>query len=127
MDSLINLTIYCLARKLLTGVMKKQLYCSRLKGWFQKLLHKSHAMRKQLDFYIYTYIYILVPLKFQWFFFKKKKPPFCFPHLKLCICTISTKKEPICSENISSGMFSYSCPGKSSGCWLTTHPGTFLP
>lgn len=126
MDSLINLTIYCLARKLLTGVTKKQLYCSQLKRWFQKLLHKSHATRKQLDFYIYISLYHS-NFSVVFFFLKKKKPPFCFPHLKLCICTISMKKEPICSENISSGMFSYSYPGKSSDCWLTTHPGTFLP
>lgn len=49
MESLINLTIYFLARKLLTGVMKKQLYCSLKKYWFQKLLLYSRHMEAALN------------------------------------------------------------------------------
>lgn len=48
-ESLINLTIYFLARKLLTGVMKKQLYCSLKKYWFQKLLLYSRHMEAALN------------------------------------------------------------------------------
>jgi len=49
MESAINLTIYSLARKLLTGVMTKQLYCSLKKYWFQKLVLYSRHMEAALN------------------------------------------------------------------------------
>lgn len=49
MESPINLTIYFLARKLLTGVTKKQLNCSLKKYWFQKLPLYSRHMEATLN------------------------------------------------------------------------------
>lgn len=66
MESVINLTIYFLARKLLTGVMKKQLYCSLKKYWFQKLLlylRHGAALKqavKGIGVVLLKYIYIIL-------------------------------------------------------------------
>lgn len=67
MESPINLTIYFLARELLTGVMKKQLNCSLKKYWFQKLLLCSRCMEAALNQVVKSTEVIL-------FFFLKLKP-----------------------------------------------------
>lgn len=66
MESPINLTIYFLARELLTGVMKKQLNCSLKKYWFQKLLLCSRCMEAALNQVVKSTEVIL------FFFFKVK-------------------------------------------------------
>lgn len=67
-ESPINLTIYFLARKLLTGVTKKQLNCSLKKYWFQKLPLYSRHMEAALNQVVRS-----TGVIYECFFLKKKK------------------------------------------------------
>lgn len=67
-ESPINLTIYFLARKLLTGVTKKQLNCSLKKYWFQKLPLYSRHMEAALNQVVRS-----TGVIYECFFFLKKK------------------------------------------------------
>lgn len=71
METLINVRIYPLARELLIGVMKKQLYCSLKKYWFQKSVLYSRHMVATLSQAVKSAGDILLNLPF--FLASKKK------------------------------------------------------